>query len=76
MPRAAPSYLRLCMIHLHTERLILRDLEEGDVDGIFALDSDPEVLRFIGTPVMTERSQAAHVIAMVRQQYEENGIGR
>lgn len=44
------------MIHLNTERLILRDLEERDADGIFALDPDPEVLRFIGTPVMTERS--------------------
>ncbi|MEZ4756664.1 MAG: GNAT family N-acetyltransferase [Flavobacteriales bacterium] len=64
------------MVHLHTERLILRDLEERDVDGIFALDSDPEVLRYIGTPVMTDRSEAAHVIAMVRRQYEENGIGR
>ncbi len=64
------------MIHLSTKRLILRDLEESDVDGIFALDSDPEVLRYIGTPVMTERSQAANVIAMIRRQYRENGIGR
>ncbi len=64
------------MIHLSTERLILRDLEERDVDGILALDSDPEVLRYISTPVMTERSQAERVLAMFRQQYRENGIGR
>lgn len=64
------------MIHLTTERLILRDLEERDVEGIFALDSDPEVLRYIGTPVMTNRSEAAKVIALVRRQYQENGIGR
>lgn len=64
------------MIHLTTERLIIRDLEESDVDGIFALDSDPEVLRYIGTPVMTERSEAAKVIAIIRRQYSENGIGR
>jgi ribosomal-protein-alanine N-acetyltransferase len=64
------------MIHITTSRLILRDLEETDVDGIFALDSDPEVLRFIGTPVMKERSEAAKVIALIRQQYQENGIGR
>jgi ribosomal-protein-alanine N-acetyltransferase len=64
------------MIHLTTDRLILRDLEERDVDGIFALDSDPEVLRYIGTPVMTERSEAAKVIALVRGQYQDNGIGR
>lgn len=64
------------MIHLTTERLILRDLEETDLDGIFGLDSDPEVLRYIGTPVMTDRSQAEQVIALIRQQYQENGIGR
>jgi ribosomal-protein-alanine N-acetyltransferase len=64
------------MIHVSTERLILRELEAPDADGIFALDSDPEVLRYIGTPVMTDRSEADHVIAIIRRQYQENGIGR
>jgi len=64
------------MNRLTTPRLILRDLEEHDADGIFALDSDPEVLRYIGTPVMTDLSEAAKVIAMIRRQYQENGIGR
>jgi hypothetical protein len=56
--RGAPPCIFASMIHITTSRLILRDLEETDVDGIFALDSDPEVLRFIGTPVMKERSEA------------------
>lgn len=64
------------MTHLTTARLVIRDLEETDVDGIFALDSDPQVLRFIGTPVMRDRSEAKEVIAMIRRQYRENGIGR
>ncbi len=64
------------MIHLRTERLIVRDIEETDVEGIFALDSDPEVLRFIGTPVMKLLSEAEHVIANIRAQHKENGIGR
>lgn len=64
------------MIHLQTERLIIRNIEERDVDGIFALDSDPEVLRFIGTPVMQHRSEAENVIAHIHKQYKENGIGR
>jgi ribosomal-protein-alanine N-acetyltransferase len=73
----SPLYLHPgAMIHLSTPRLQLRDLEERDVEGIFALDSDPEVLRYIGTPVMTDRSEAAQVIARVRRQYLENGIGR
>lgn len=64
------------MIHLTTERLLLRDLEERDVEGIFALDSDPEVLRFIGTPALKGRSEAADRITGIRKQYEEHGIGR
>lgn len=64
------------MIHLQTERLIIRDIEETDVEGIFALDSDPEVLRFIGTPVMRVLSEAEDVIAIIRAQCKENGIGR
>ncbi|HOY28750.1 MAG TPA: GNAT family N-acetyltransferase [Flavobacteriales bacterium] len=64
------------MIHLTTERLILRDLEETDVEGIFALDSDPEVLRFIGTPALKDRPEAAERISGIRKQYEEHGIGR
>lgn len=64
------------MVHLQTQRLIIRDIEKTDVEGIFALDSDPEVLRFIGTPVMKERSEAENVIAWIRKQYQENGIGR
>ena len=35
------------MIQLETERLILRDIEMRDVEGVFALDSDPEVLRYL-----------------------------
>lgn len=33
---------------LTTDRLVLRDLTEADADRLFELDSDPEVMRFIG----------------------------
>lgn len=33
---------------LLTDRLILRDITEADVEMLFQLDSDPEVMRFIG----------------------------
>jgi RimJ/RimL family protein N-acetyltransferase len=32
---------------LETERLVLRRFTEDDVDNLFALDSDPDVMRFI-----------------------------
>ncbi len=33
---------------IHTERLILRDITEADAELLFDLDSDPEVLRYLG----------------------------
>jgi RimJ/RimL family protein N-acetyltransferase len=41
---------------LETERLILRRFTEADVDHLFALDNDPEVMRYIngGTPTPRE----------------------
>jgi ribosomal-protein-alanine N-acetyltransferase len=35
---------------LHTERLTLRELREGDVPAAFPLFSDPEAMRYIGKP--------------------------
>jgi RimJ/RimL family protein N-acetyltransferase len=35
---------------LETERLIMRPLVEGDVDDIFAMRSDEEIMRFIREP--------------------------
>ena len=34
-------------VFLETERLILRQLTEDDAENLFALDSDPDVMRFI-----------------------------
>ncbi len=35
------------MAFLTTERLVLRDFTDGDVEALFGLDDDPEVMRFI-----------------------------
>src|SRR5579872_5710163 len=42
--------------YLETERLVLRQFAESDVDNLFELDSDPDVMRFIngGTPTSRE----------------------
>ncbi len=63
-------------IHIETERLIIRDLEEFDVDGMFALDSNPEVHKFLGNRPISTKDEAEKVIANIRQQYIDNGIGR
>jgi [ribosomal protein S5]-alanine N-acetyltransferase len=61
---------------IETERLILRAFVLEDVDGLFALDSDPEVHRYLGNKPITEKEQALETIKYVQQQYVENGIGR
>ena len=43
-------------VYLETERLVLRRFTEADVDNLFELDSDPEVMRFLtgGKPTPRE----------------------
>lgn len=61
---------------IKTKRLILRKLEETDVERMFLLDSNPEVMKYIGVPVLTELHESLNVIRMIRNQYDENGTGR
>ena len=63
-------------IHVDTDRFILRDIEESDVQGIFDLDSDPEGLTYIGTPPIKTLDEARDTIKYIRNQYAEHGIGR
>lgn len=63
-------------IHIETDTLIIRDLEEFDVEGIFALDSDPEVHRYLGNQPIHTIEEAKKSIQYIRQQYLDNGIGR
>lgn len=59
-----------------TERLIVREILPSDIDGMFELDSDPEVHRYLGNNPVTDREQINIVINNIRQQYIDNGIGR
>lgn len=43
---------------LHTERLVLRKTSPSDVEGVFAMESDPVAMRYWNTPPMTEIEQA------------------
>jgi [ribosomal protein S5]-alanine N-acetyltransferase len=46
-------------IFLETNRLILRNLTQDDVDDLVRLDSDPEVMRFINGGIATTREAIA-----------------
>ncbi len=59
---------------LHSARLLLRPFTEADKDVIFALQSNPVVLRYWDAPPWKERAQADRFIA-VSKQMEQEGSG-
>ncbi|WP_374347133.1 GNAT family N-acetyltransferase [Chitinimonas sp.] len=50
-------------VKLRTERLLLRPMRPSDADDLFAVFSDPEVMRYWSTPPWTSREQAEQLIA-------------
>jgi ribosomal-protein-alanine N-acetyltransferase len=62
--------------YLETERLILRDVLESDLEGMFELDSNPIVHKYLGNNPIKTKEQAVKYINFIREQYEEHGIGR
>ena len=64
------------LFYLETERLILRDLLESDADGIFELDSNPIVHKYLGNNPIKTKEQAIEIIQFIKQQYKDRGIGR
>ena len=63
-------------IFAETERFILRELLLSDDTGIFELDSNNDVHRYLGKKPIKNIEEARNVIDFIRQQYVDNGIGR
>jgi len=61
---------------IETERLILRELIESDVDGMFELDSSPKVQQFLGKKIISSLAESSANIKFIQDQYVVNGIGR
>lgn len=66
----------LMQLALETPRLLLRPLAESDADGMFELDSDPEVHKYLGNKPIKTLQEAKDVISFIHRQYTDNGIGR
>lgn len=62
--------------HIETERLLLRKLKESDLDGMFELDSNPKVHKYLGNKPISTKEQAKKYIDFIIKQYNELGIGR
>lgn len=63
-------------MYLETKRLILRKLKETDYERLFLLDSNREVMKYIGMPTLSKVEESKEVVKMIMQQYEDNGVGR
>jgi [ribosomal protein S5]-alanine N-acetyltransferase len=63
-------------IFVETERLILREILPSDEQGMFELDSDPEVHTYLGNNPVKILQESREMIIMIRQQYIDHGIGR
>lgn len=61
---------------IETQRLILRPIEDFDAEGIFELDSNKEVHKYLGNNPIKTMDQAKQVVAFIKTQYKERGIGR
>lgn len=64
MPEALPPIL-------HTERLTLRPIADGDGLALFAIFSDPEVVRYWSRGAWTELAQAEEMIVAATRDYED-----
>jgi [ribosomal protein S5]-alanine N-acetyltransferase len=59
-----------------TQRFLLREILATDVDGMYEMDADTEVHKFLGDPAVTSKEQVIAIINFIRQQYDTFGIGR
>lgn len=61
---------------IETPRLILREIVPEDATRLFLLDSNAEVMKYIGVPPVKDIDQTKENILKIRNQYREHGTGR
>lgn len=67
--------MRLVTPKVETARLCLRMFTPSDTDDYFAMRSDPEVMRYIGTGVTSTREQTLTKLSWLLIQWETHGFG-
>jgi RimJ/RimL family protein N-acetyltransferase len=68
---------RAMKVYLTTERLILREFNEGDLDRLVELNGDPEVMRFVtgGAPLSPDHIRGEVLPAFLRLHAESPAFG-
>jgi RimJ/RimL family protein N-acetyltransferase len=63
------------VIELRTERLLLRQWRNDDLDALAPTYADPEVMRYIRDGAVQSRAETAEHLARIRQHWDEHGFG-
>ena len=63
------------MIELRTERLLLRQWRDGDLDTLATMYADPEVMRYIRDGSVQSRQETAEHLDRMRQHWAEHDFG-
>ncbi|MFG2012766.1 GNAT family N-acetyltransferase [Micromonospora sp. NPDC048868] len=63
------------MTRLITPRTLLRQWRDDDVDAMTAVNSDPEVMRWIGDGSPLDRERTVARLAYYRQHWDRHGFG-
>ena len=63
-------------VFIDTPRLIMRPFLATDDEGMYGMDSRPEVMEYVGRKPVQSIDESREVIRFVQQQYKDNGIGR
>jgi [ribosomal protein S5]-alanine N-acetyltransferase len=58
--------------NLESDRLLLRQITNDDVQEVFELRSDPEMMKYIPRPLLTHRDEALAHIKMITDKIENN----
>lgn len=70
------EFYRNMKFYIETERLILRELRTSDLNGMFELDSDPEVHKYLGNKPVKTIEESRKILDNIINKYSELGIGR
>ena len=58
--------------NLESDRLLLRQINNADVDEVFKLRSNPETMKYIPRPLLTSKEEALYHIKMIQDKIEAN----
>lgn len=58
--------------NLESERLLLRQITNDDIDEVFELRSNPEIMKFVPRPLVSKKEEALEHIKLIQSKIEEN----